>query len=225
MTTPSALGTNFILSLCKFSRSLWTNRNSLVHEATTEAISSLTTQNLHNQVRQLFTSFELDPSFILPRHHHLFTTWTLDQRLSQQPDNIQCWLRSVEAARQTLESYVRGQQRLASIFFPTSVNTASSSDSTYVASDDDDISLSSYAIESTSPLSSDLSAHLTEESYSIAPTDEDYHTVVTTLSYSSAATLFSNPSVVSSASSSSDILYSHEIHQYDSFLEALDSPD
>jgi hypothetical protein len=67
----------------------------------------------HNQVRDLYTQCQTNPTFILSRHHYLFISRSLEQCLRMDIDSITCWLRSVEDAKRALE-YHNTQLRLQS---------------------------------------------------------------------------------------------------------------
>jgi hypothetical protein len=94
-----------ILYLWKYTRSLWMHRNQVVHGKTDQEIADKIRESIHDQVRQLYTKFGLNPNFILLRHQYLFTNRSLAQRLNLDIDSLQCWLRSVDSAQQDLEHH------------------------------------------------------------------------------------------------------------------------
>ncbi len=102
--------------LWKYTRSQWAYRNTVVHGATDQEMADKIKGKTIDKVKSLYTTFQSTPQFILPRHHYLFTTRTLDQRLRLDIDSLNCWVRSVEDAIQTLH-HQEIQQRLHSTRF------------------------------------------------------------------------------------------------------------
>ncbi len=76
-----------------------------MHGKTDQEIADKIRASTHDQVRTLYTPFRANPDFILSRHHYVFTTCSLTQRLNLDIDSLQCWLRSVESAQQDLEHH------------------------------------------------------------------------------------------------------------------------
>jgi hypothetical protein len=92
-------------------------------------------ESLHAQVRQHYQNYHSDHDYVLPRHQALFTHRTLEQRLRHSYDHLNCWLRSIDEARQTLTFQETHLRATASRFFQSLNSTHSSSqDSTYVPS-------------------------------------------------------------------------------------------
>jgi hypothetical protein len=91
-----------IFYLWKYTRSLWTHRNQVVHGKTDQEIATKIRKFSLNQVRNFYTMFQTNSNFILSCHHYLFTSWSLEQRLHMDIDSLACWLCSVEDAKQTL---------------------------------------------------------------------------------------------------------------------------
>jgi hypothetical protein len=90
--------TQVIHQLCIFTRNMWKHRNEIVHGATAEEAANIILRQLIVQVELHYQAYHDNPSYILPRHSHLFTQRTFSQCINQSYDNIQCWLRSVDEA-------------------------------------------------------------------------------------------------------------------------------
>jgi hypothetical protein len=125
-----------IQAMWSFTRAMWKHRITIVHGDNMQAKSNLLISEIQTQVIAAFTQFKDNPSILLARHHYLFTSLTVEQRLSRLCDNIKCWLRSIKAAEISLELHIHQQQCSSSIFFP--VDEISSDDSTYDYSINDD---------------------------------------------------------------------------------------
>jgi hypothetical protein len=95
---------------------MWGTRNQIVHGATAYDQAAVILQHLHEKVWQYYNQFQQDTSFLLPRHHHLFTRQTLDQRLSHSHNHLNSWLRSVEEARQVLAHQIHQEQAISRFF-------------------------------------------------------------------------------------------------------------
>ena len=61
--------------------------------------------------------FLADKGYVLAHHQYLFTSCTLDQRLSLLYDHLNSWLRSVQEARELHATHLASQQTAASRFF------------------------------------------------------------------------------------------------------------
>jgi hypothetical protein len=94
---------------------------------------------------------------VLARHRYLFTSRTLEQRLSLSYDDVTCWLRSVDEARHQLATHVASQQFFATRHFgphPLPMEEAFNtdpSDEDYVATTSQDTVLTSLDTASTQP--------------------------------------------------------------------------
>jgi hypothetical protein len=97
--------TQVILHLWQFIKSMWMLRNTVVHGTDAQHSAELILQELRQQIRALYQEFNHNPRIILPRHSHLFTSRTLDQRLQYSYDHITCWIRSVTEAKLTLQHH------------------------------------------------------------------------------------------------------------------------
>lgn len=120
--------TSFISLLWKFTRKMWNYRNQIVHGATVDEAVSTQMSLLHEKVTSLYNKYTENPSYVLPRHEYLFTQRTLQYRLQMSYDSINCWLRSVEEARNILEFQERHLQETAATFFRLFRSSASTSD-------------------------------------------------------------------------------------------------
>jgi hypothetical protein len=133
---PKHWASSVVQAMWLFTRAMWKHSNTIVHGDNMQAKSKLVLSELQTKVEAAYKKFEEEPSHILPRHHYLFTNLSIEQRLSQPYDNIQCWLRSITATELSLELHIRQQQRSASFFFL--VDNTTSNDSTYEKSFCDD---------------------------------------------------------------------------------------
>ncbi len=115
------------------------HRNQVVHGRTDQEVATKIKESIHNQVRNLYTTFQTDPNFILSRHHYLFTNRSLEQHLNLDIDSFTCWLRSVDDAQQVLLHHNTNLQLQSNRFFAPIYaigrarhqTQSSSSDSTY----------------------------------------------------------------------------------------------
>jgi hypothetical protein len=128
----------FISILWNFTRQLWHHRNQIVHGLTVDNIVSTQMRLLHDKVEAHYNEYYENPSYVLPRHEHLFTQRSLDQRLQLSNDSINCWLRSVHEARHILEFQQRHLQEMAAavfrLFWPSATITTSDTESSYIPS-------------------------------------------------------------------------------------------
>jgi len=62
-----------------FIRGIWRARNQFVHGVTAVEHANIIMQKLHDNMRQHYAAFHSSPSYLLPRHHYLFTSRTLEQ--------------------------------------------------------------------------------------------------------------------------------------------------
>jgi hypothetical protein len=72
---------------------------------------------LHDKVTYLYRQYTENSSYILPRHEHLFTQRSLENRLQMSYDSIQCWIRSGEDARHILDFQQHHLQATAATMF------------------------------------------------------------------------------------------------------------
>jgi hypothetical protein len=88
---------------------------------------------------------------ILPRHHSLFTSRTIEERLSSPYDIMAAWIHSVEEAIQVLQHHTASLRAEAQQIFPQQIEAADhESDSTYTSgSDESDVILSLAPTETT----------------------------------------------------------------------------
>jgi len=144
----------------------------IVHGADAEETAQRISMGLKDQVHQHYSSFSEDAGYVLARHRHLFTSRTLEQRLSMSYDYVNCWLRSVDEARTQITSHVEIQQEAATRFFgapagyPALNNDSVSLDSDYVASsevDTDTTSLVTHSMQDTTCMYASEVASLSDE--------------------------------------------------------------
>lgn len=128
----------FISIVWNFTRQLWQHRNQIVHRLTVDDIVSTQMRLLHNKVKTHYNEYHRSPSCVLPRHEHLFTQRSLNQRLQLSYDSIKCWLRSVDEARNILEFQQCHLQETAAtvfrLFRPSAPINDSDTESSYIPS-------------------------------------------------------------------------------------------
>jgi hypothetical protein len=125
--------------LWAFTRNLWQHQNKIVHGSTIEEAVCLQMATLHDKVRHHFAAFVENPSYVLQRHQFLFTQKPLEARLKMSYDSFQCWICSVDEARQVLQYHDAHLLQSSVPFFqsfhnPTATHLQDhsiSSDSTY----------------------------------------------------------------------------------------------
>jgi hypothetical protein len=104
---------------------------------------------LHNKVKTHYNEYHKNPSYVLPRHEHLFTQQSLDQRLLLSYDSINCWLLSVHEARHILEFQRCHLQETAAavfqLFRPSDTINTLDAESSYLPSSTQTTMLSSLA--------------------------------------------------------------------------------
>jgi hypothetical protein len=105
------------MCIWKYTRSIWGYRNTVVHGATDKEQADKIKEQTATKVRDFYTKFRSTPSFILQRHHYLFTSRTLSQRLKLDIDSMVCWIRSVEDAIQALRHHEQQQRNHSSRYF------------------------------------------------------------------------------------------------------------
>jgi hypothetical protein len=121
-----------------FTRSVWNHGNQILHGATAEDSAAILRHEQHGKVREYYNLFRDNSTYLLPRHHYLFTQRTLQDRLQSSYDHNSCWLRSVEEARSILLNQEVHLRHTSALFFSmfrqqTALGDSSSStDSSYV---------------------------------------------------------------------------------------------
>jgi len=108
---------NLVHALWQFTKSLWHHRNTVIHGTSAEASAQLILTGLRDQVRHHYSMFLADNGYVLARHQYLFTSRTLDQRLSLSYDHLNCWLRSIQEACELYATHLASQQTAARRFF------------------------------------------------------------------------------------------------------------
>ncbi len=144
---------SMIYLLWNYAKSIWTYRNEVVHVNTSTQIETYRWNRLRETVTEYYTTFLETPSFLLPRHHYLFTDRTLEQRLKHTYDHLSCCVRSVTEAHQVL---LHHDMRLRSSLFPSSNDSSS-----YTPTNSSTESTQTSLTVSTSTLST--KDHLTED--------------------------------------------------------------
>jgi hypothetical protein len=108
-----------ITFLWKYRRTEWNYRNTVVHGSNDQEMAAIIKKASTNKVREYYNTYRTTPTFILPHHHYLFTSCSLDQRLKLDIDSLNCWICSVENAIQALIHHNNQQiQQSAHYFAP-----------------------------------------------------------------------------------------------------------
>jgi hypothetical protein len=114
---PAQWTSAFITNIWTFTRSVCQQRNQILHGATAEASAAVLRHEQHEKVREHYKLFEDNNTYLLPRHHNLFTQCTLQDHLQLSYDHISCWLRSVEEARSILTNQEVHLRQTSALFF------------------------------------------------------------------------------------------------------------
>jgi len=61
--------------------------------------------HLRDQITQYYADFAENPSFILARHHNIFTYRTEEERLNSSYDTMAAWISSVEEASKVVHHH------------------------------------------------------------------------------------------------------------------------
>jgi hypothetical protein len=72
------------------------------------------------RIIQFYTSYEENPSIVLPRHQFLFTSRTAEERIKTSCDSMAAWLRSVDEAIQVLRQHDANLREVSHTFFQRS---------------------------------------------------------------------------------------------------------
>ncbi len=116
-TFQTTWATQAINCLWKYTRSLWGYRNTVIHGATDQEMAGKIREQTATKMRIFYSRFHTTPCFILQRHHYLFTSRTLQQRLKLDIDSMNCWIQSVEDAIQALRHHEQQQRDHSSRYF------------------------------------------------------------------------------------------------------------
>jgi hypothetical protein len=93
---PLSWSSEFVPLLLSYSAAAWTTRNAILHGINLEENRAKEKALLTKEIRAAYKAYS-NNHFIIPYHlSSLFSSWTLQQRLSQEIDSMQCWLRSYE---------------------------------------------------------------------------------------------------------------------------------
>jgi hypothetical protein len=114
---PAQWTSAFITHVWIFTRSVWNHRNQILHGATAEDSAAILRREQHDKVREYYNLFRDNSTFLLPRHHYLFTQRTLQDCLQSSYDHNSCRLRSVEEARSILLNQEVHLRRTSALFF------------------------------------------------------------------------------------------------------------
>ncbi len=101
MPSPTSWTTDLISLILDFSFSLWDFRNGVLHGHTLEEQAAKERALLTNEITEAYETFH-KYKFIVPSNfRYLFSSKTLQQRLHQDYDSLQCWLWSYREAVET----------------------------------------------------------------------------------------------------------------------------
>jgi hypothetical protein len=99
-----------------YSLSLWKHRCALVHGRTLEESKSLTLQRLTLKVTEAYQIYQEDPHIIPQRDRHIFSV-SLEQRLRQDIDSLECFLSTFQIASETQRQNHLALSKWAHTFF------------------------------------------------------------------------------------------------------------
>jgi hypothetical protein len=117
---------SLIKLLLDYSFSLWEFRNGALHGFTVDEAAAKEFNVIATRIRLAYQLFEDDPFHVPSRWHSLFTSRTIDQRLRQDYDTLQCWLRSYQEAVNLQLELTQQHSEAARIFFkPRTPKTSS----------------------------------------------------------------------------------------------------
>jgi len=116
----NAWSTSFIHHIWDYTHSLWANRNAILHGATAEIQAANILRELHSEVTFLYTTLCDNPHQLLPQNLGLIHNRSLDELLKLPYDDIQCWLRLVQEAREVLQHQEEQQRMVAAQYFSNS---------------------------------------------------------------------------------------------------------
>ncbi len=111
---PAQWASAFITTVWIFTRNIWNHRNQILHGATAEDSAANLCREQHDKVKEYYNLFTENNTYLLPRHHYLFTQ---QDHLQLSPDHISCWLRSVEEARSILLNQEVHLRHTSALFF------------------------------------------------------------------------------------------------------------
>jgi len=168
------------VALWKYSKALWAFQNEIAHGATVEEQVNRQLDTLWQQITTYYQAYADNSNMILSRHHYLFTTRTIEERLSSPYDIMAAWIRSVEEAIQVLQHNTASLKAEAHQIFPQQNEaTDSESDSTYTSeSEESDDSLSLAPTETTAATTNSSSTNdlLSSSSVNLLVSGDDSNT-------------------------------------------------
>lgn len=105
---PLSWSSEFVSLLLSYSAAAWTTRNAILHGINLEENRAKEKALLTKEIRAAYKAYS-NNHFIIPRHlSYLFSSLTLQQRLSQDIDSMQCWLLSYEeGVQENTKSYAK----------------------------------------------------------------------------------------------------------------------
>jgi hypothetical protein len=114
---------------------LWRFRNKVVHGATVEEQVNLQLSSLRNKIASYYQAYTDNPSMVLAHHQFLFTTRSVEERLSGSYDSMSAWTWSVKEAIQVVRHHENTIRAASEAFFSSHPSTTrtSDTDSTYSA--------------------------------------------------------------------------------------------
>jgi cytoskeletal protein RodZ len=135
---------------------------------------------LRQRITTYYQAYADNPNMILSPHHYLFTSRTLEERLSSPYDIMAAWIRSVEEAIQVLQHHTASLRAEAHQIFPQQNEaTDPESDSTYTSeSEESDDALSLAPTETTAATTNSSSTNdlLSSSSITLLVSRDDSNT-------------------------------------------------
>ncbi len=156
--------------LWAFTRTMWNMKNTNLHGASVKEGACYPLQEQHDAIKANYEAFSDNPEYPILRHHHFFTSHSLEQHLQMHYVSDQCWLHSVDEAKQVHLLHDSILQEASAQFFPDPElsDTSSSSYTPSILHDNYSVLTATMVTTSSSYTSLD-SDHL-----SLLSSDDDY---------------------------------------------------
>jgi hypothetical protein len=170
--------------LLSYSSAAWDTRNSILHGKTFEEQRAKEISLLATKISNAYAKYSENP-FIVPSHlRSLFTSRTLIQRLSQDIDSLQCWLRSYNEGVLTQQEHTRRSAEAAKKFFQPRCKTSPKATQPI-----------QHMIQSSGNVSSQISQSQSEPTFDSDTSSDSSHSISSDdcSSSSRASTVFSHP--------------------------------
>lgn len=113
-----------VKAVLEYSLSIWKYRCELLYGQTKDEAEWIIIAELHQRVTLAYEEYEKEPFIVRHNYRHLFAI-SLDYRLRQDHDYLQCFLSTLELAKEEREQYMKSQSENAQrFFFPRSLPSA-----------------------------------------------------------------------------------------------------